>query len=188
MWQGTKFSFEDLSSGSYELCIEVMGTEFVQCYTIIIDEAVSVSAKTSDSMKYTTIEMLDGTAPFNVMVNGESILTTNDKIFTIPSQHGDEIDVETGASCEGVYHKQVDLYSFIQVFPNPTKGLVSINLPNSEESILVEVYNSFAQLVYSENRVVSNQRILLNLKDKTSGVYYVKLQLLEPVLLKIIKE
>jgi endo-1,3(4)-beta-glucanase len=187
MFQGTKFSFEDLSSGSYELCIEVMGTEFVQCYTIIIDEAVSVSAKTSDSMKYTTIEMLDGTVPFNVMVNGESILTTNDKIFTIPSQHGDEIDVETGASCEGVYHKQVDLYSFIQVFPNPTKGLVSINLPNSEESILVEVYNSFAQLVYSESRVVSNQRILLNLKDKTSGVYYVKLQLLEPVLLKIIK-
>lgn len=188
MFQGTKFVFENLSSGAYDLCIEVLGTEFSQCYTIEVEAAVAVAAKASDYMKYTTIEILEGTAPYHVVVNGKSILTTHEKSFTIPTEHGDQIDVETGASCEGIYHKKIDLYSQIQLFPNPTKGTVHISIPNSEESIFVEVYNSYSQIVLAENKVVSNQSILLSLEDKPVGVYYIKLYLEEPVLLKIIKQ
>jgi hypothetical protein len=188
MYQGTKFVFENLRAGSYDLCIEVMGTDFGQCYTIEVDEAVAVSAKASNSMKYTTIEMLEGTAPYTIVVNGKSILTTNKKTFTIPTRHGDQIDVETGASCEGIYHKQVNLYSQIRMFPNPTNGKVIISVPNSEKSIFLEVYNTFSQVLISKNFNVSNQSIQLELQDKPMGVYYIKLYLEEPVLLKIIKK
>jgi endoglucanase Acf2 len=187
-FQGNKILLSDLSPGAYDLCLEVLGTDYSQCYSIEVDEGTTVSAKSTESMKYSTIEILDGTAPYSIALNGKTILTTNEKTFTIPVHHGDRVIVETGASCEGVFKKQIDLYSQINVFPNPTKENVIIKVPNSEDAVFVEVFNAYSQVVISKKVSVVDQSILLDLQDKPSGVYYIKLHLEEPVMLKIIKK
>ena len=186
--QGKNGLLKDLPSGVYDLCVEVVGKSYKQCFSVEIEKGTSVAAKSSDALKHTTIEMLSGTAPFNVAINGENILTTSETEFTIPIQHGDKIAITSEASCEGVFHKEIDMYSQIKLFPNPTKGNVQLRLPNSENKISVEVFNSYSQVVLSDSVKVSNGTIQLEMEGMPIGVYYVKLYLDKPVILKIIKE
>jgi hypothetical protein len=186
--QGKNSTLSDLNPGTYDLCIEVVGEDYKQCFSVEVEEAVTVAAKSSDVLKHTTIEMLSGTAPFKVAVNGESVLTTTETEFTIPVQHGDKIVVESEASCEGVYSKQIDLYGQIHVFPNPVKEKVQIRVPNSEEAMFVEVYNAYSQAVIAKNINIVDQTITLDMSAISAGVYYIKLHFEELVLLKIIKE
>jgi len=64
------------------------------------------------------------------------------------------------------------------VYPNPSQGQFTLDLSNlNEDNVLVEVYNNVGSIVYSDNLQVSgsfSQEI--NLQDLAKGVYYMRLQ------------
>jgi hypothetical protein len=82
---------------------------------------------------------------------------------------------------------EVNLFELISAYPNPTNGEVHIKLPTSYSIVKIEVYNIHAQLMKSIKEEVQNGKVNLNLNDYSNGIYFIKLDLEEPVYIKVIK-
>ncbi|HEY1047746.1 MAG TPA: immunoglobulin-like domain-containing protein, partial [Bacteroidia bacterium] len=64
----------------------------------------------------------------------------------------------------------------VNVYPNPTSGLVSIDLQGAvAQNATVEVYNAMGQLILSNNYTAAQSKFDLDLSGNAAGVYTVKL-------------
>ncbi len=191
---GVEYSFEidlkvtDLSPGVYDFCIRVTGETYEQCFAIEIIEGSTVSGKSSLTSNKVSITIEQGTAPFKVYINGNNVLNTLSPSFTIDAKHGDLIEVKTAKSCEGIFLKSIDLFETITVYPNPSKGIFEITLPILEKEVVLELYSMDSQLISKGTYQIVNRKVQLNLENKPTGVYVVKINLDTPISLTIIKE
>ena len=72
-------------------------------------------------------------------------------------------------ACKTALENSSDLGNLI-VYPNPSDGLFEIKLNNFELDANILIYNTLGELIYSQLLNESNSTI--NLKDKSSGLYY----------------
>ncbi|REE80763.1 putative secreted protein (Por secretion system target) [Lutibacter oceani] len=190
---GLNYSFtsnktiEDIAPGTYNMCITITGESFEQCYTIQIPESNFVAGKTTLTSKNVSIEITEGTGPFNVFVNGENILKTSSSIININVKNGDLIQVKTAKECEGVFSKTINLFSDITAYPNPTTGNFEISFPIKQEQVNVALYTLQSQLISTKTYQVINGKVQISLEGKPSGIYIVKIGLENPKIFKIIK-
>lgn len=193
---GTDYNFtadltiENLAPGDYELCIKVPTDSYKQCYNLTIVKGGTLTGKTSGILsKSVVIEITEGTAPFEVILNGSTKFTTDQSTFNVDVNQGDLIVVKSSVACEGIYSKTIsDLPSGIAVYPNPTKGLFEISIPTNQKEIYVELFSINSILISKGIYPVLNQKIKLSLENQSSGVYIAKTHSDTPVSLIIIKE
>ena len=178
----------NLSPGNYTICIGVEGENYEQCYDVVIEEGTTISGKVAVDAGKASIQIEQGTAPFTVFVNDNLAFETAAPIFTVDVKHGDKIQVKSNVECEGIFAKTVDLFNEIISYPNPTKGNFEIALPISQNTVKIEVYNMQSQLVSAKNYNVYNGKVQLNITNNATGLYFAKVYLDKPVVLKIIKE
>lgn len=184
----TRLTLDNLSPGTYDLCITVAGDNYQQCYTITIVAGTIVSGKSTTDKNKTTIEITQGTAPFDVSVNGNAVLKTMSSTFELATKHGDIVEVKTDVLCEGVYEKTVQLFDIISIYPNPSDGIFQLAIPIDLEEVSIELYSNNAQLNSKNSYPVNNGLVQLDLRHISAGTYYIKVLVDEPVTLKIIKK
>lgn len=184
----TSKTFEGLDVGIYDLCISISGSDFKQCYTVEIDAAVNLSGKVDVTKQNAKISVTKGTAPYMISKNGEELFETYQTEFLVAIVQGDELEVSTSKACEGKIFKRIDLFDGINAYPNPTTGHFELFIPNNLKSISIEVYNIQSQLVSKKVYGVNNGKVKLNLENKPSGVYFVKVNEVNPVFIKVIKQ
>ena len=191
---GVAYEFEselvvaNLTPAIYNFCITITGEIYEQCFVVEILKGTTVSGKSSISYNKASIEIKEGTAPFNIYVNGKETFTTTSSFFDIDVKHGDLIEVKTAVSCEGVYSKKVELLNEIIAYPNPSKGHFNISLPVLQKEVVIELYNIQSQLISIKTYPVLYGTVQLNLENQPTGVYIVKIQLDKPVTLKLINQ
>ena len=181
-------SVSNLAPGSYNVCIKITGIIFEQCFTITVSAGKTVSGKSSVTSNKASITIDKGTAPYNVLINGINVLNTQSPLFMLDVKHGDIVEVKTAVLCEGVFSKTIDLFEGVKAYPNPTKGVFEITLPFSVKEVYIELFTVGSQLISKGTYQVVNGKVQLNLENKPTGVYVVKLYLDTPVSLTIIKE
>ncbi|MEL1242104.1 Ig-like domain-containing protein, partial [Flavobacterium flavipallidum] len=185
---GNSLTVSSLAPGTYPVCITITGKSFEQCFSVNIASAGSVTGKTTISSDKVAVEITEGTAPYQIYVNGDKKFETAVSNFTVSVQQGDLLEVKTAKDCEGVYSKSImGLSENIVAFPNPTHGLVEIFAPTTKNEVNVELYTSGGQLVSKANYIIVNHVIQLDLGRLTTGVYLVKVYLDNLVSVKIIK-
>lgn len=167
----------DLPPGIYNVCVNVTGQSFQQCYTLTINKGGSLTGKTFGiSSNKVAVEITEGTAPFEVLLNGNSQFTTDKSFFDLDVKKGDVILVKSSIACEGIYSKVIsDLPNKVIAFPNPTKGLFEISVPTEMKEVYVELYSINSVLVSKGFYTIVNNKIVLSLENQTSGAYIVKL-------------
>jgi hypothetical protein len=193
---GTNYNFvnntlnvSNLAPGVYTVCITITGKIYKQCFTLNIARGTSLNGKLSVKSKVAAIEIKEGTAPFQVFVNGNSQFETTAMNFTVPVELGDFVEVKSAKVCEGSYTKSIlDDTSAIVGYPNPTRGLIELATPTARTAVLVEVYNMNGQLILSGMYTVLDGKVALNIENEISGVYIAKVYLDIPVSLTIIKK
>ncbi|MDP3312757.1 reprolysin-like metallopeptidase, partial [Lutibacter sp.] len=116
------FASLPLTPGTYTLCITVTGQSYEQCYQVVIAAGTAAKGNSSIFSNKMEIEMVQGTAPFDVFVNDKMLFQTSAPQFSVDVKHGDEVQVKTSIDCEGVFLEKVDLYQRIIAYPNPTNG------------------------------------------------------------------
>jgi len=178
----------DLTPGSYEACISVIGETFEQCYSFNVTEGASVSGKASVSSNKAFIEITKGTAPYNVLVNGVRKLQTQLTSFNIDVKNGDLIQVNTDVACEGTFSKIVELFDEVIAYPNPTKGRFEILLQTLQKEVKVELYTTQSQLISSKSYPVVYGKVQLNIGDLPNGLYIAKVFTENVTMFKVIKE
>ncbi|SNR66038.1 Por secretion system C-terminal sorting domain-containing protein [Lutibacter agarilyticus] len=179
---------DGLSPGTYDLCISISGDDYEQCYSVIIEGGVNLSGKIKVTKQKAYVSVAVGTAPYTVYKNGEAIFETYQSSFSLPVNHGDQLKVVSKTACEGGVSKSINFLEEIKAYPNPSNGLFEIYIPNNIQKIDVEIYNMLSQLIEAQIYPVSSGMILIDITDKPSGVYIVKVNGDKPVFVKVIKE
>ena len=197
---GVKYNFSteditisDLSPGVYNFCVNVLGDFDVNekvsnCFSIEISNGSVLSGKASMNSGRVSIDIEEGTAPYNVFVNGVSILKTISTSFDLDVNSGDLVEVKTEVICEGVYSKIIETADLFTAYPNPTNGNFKISMPALQKEVTIEIFNINGQLISKQNYSNVYGSIQINLDNKPKGVYVAKLNLDKPVILKIIKQ
>lgn len=187
---GQSLTLSSLAPGTYDVCIYVTGKTFEQCFKLTIEAGGSITGKSSiTNDNKVAVQITEGTAPYEVFVNGQSQFETTDTNFTIDVKQGDVVEVATAKPCEGKLSKTVTelIASSVQGYPNPTHGLLNITVPTKQQEIYVEVYTVMGQVVLKGNYTVKNSQVQLNLESLPPGAYISRVYLDEAVSLTIIK-
>ncbi len=179
----------NLAPGVYTICIGITGKTFQQCYSVTIGKGGSITGKSSISSNKAIVEITEGTAPFEILVNGTPQFETSETNFAVDVKQGDLLEVKTAIACEGIYAKTIlDGLVEVQIYPNPTAGLFEITIPTLKTEVEVEIYSIGSQLISKRKYPVNNQRVQLSLEKESDGIYFAKINLDSPVSLTIIKK
>ena len=191
---GTKYNFtsstsiSDLAPGTYDFCISISENGFNQCYSVVIEHGTTISAKASSILNKVSIEVSEGTAPYNITINGNSVLQTSATSFSLDVKHGDLVNITTSLSCEGQFSKSIELLDDIIAYPNPTNGQFSISLPVNKKDVIIDLYTIHGQLISSKLHQINYGKVELNLENKPNGLYLAKVYLDKPISIKVIKK
>ncbi|MBD0726721.1 hypothetical protein B6A10_16250, partial [Flavobacterium sp. L1I52] len=183
-----KVTIDNVTPGTYDLCISVVGESYEQCFKVVIAGGVSLTGKITvekGNTAYVSIEQ--GTAPFTVLKNGQTILETYQSDFSLQVNDGDDLKITSKTACQGELSKRIDLSEYLMAYPNPSKGIYEITLPMSLQSVDLAIYDVKSQLMLSENYKIEAGKLSLDISSFPSGVYFVKLNLEKPSFIKLIK-
>ncbi|GGA67721.1 hypothetical protein GCM10008015_05590 [Flavobacterium palustre] len=183
----TAKTIENVPPGIYDFCIDVASDSYKQCFNVVVESGTNVSAKTTMVSDKLSVDIEQGTAPYTVLVNGKNVLETTASSFSVDVNPGDVVQLQTAIACEGIINSKIDVSGVI-AFPNPTKGLFEIAVPVILDKVKVEVFDVNSQLISSDVYKVNNGKVQMNLENRATGGYFVKVYLDELVILKIIKQ
>ncbi|WP_299012496.1 BNR-4 repeat-containing protein [uncultured Polaribacter sp.] len=181
-------TIENLSPGTYDICIDVVGKDHTSCYQVSIEEAATLSAKIDVSKRAAQVSVASGTAPYTVIKNGIKILETNQTNFSVPVNNGDTIQVKSKEACQGEMSKTINLLEDVKAYPNPSNGLFELFIPNDITTIAIEIYNVQSRLLVAKTYQVTNGKVQLDLQNRPKGMYFVKVNSSKPVFVKVIKK
>ncbi len=191
---GTEYTFNstlevsNLSPKTYAFCISVDNENFEQCFNVTIDEGTTVAGKATLISNKVDIDITQGTAPFNVYLNGIELFETMNNSFSVDVTYGDLVQVKTNVECEGVFSKQIDFIEDLAAYPNPTSGRLTIDLPIVEKEITIELYTIYAQLISSKTYTLNSGKVEMNLSDFPTGIYLAKVMVNKPITIKVVKK
>lgn len=75
----------------------------------------------------------------------------------------------------------------VNIYPNPTNGILHIDFPGYSDEVAVMVINSLGELIFDKK--VSKEETVIDLNELISGVYFVKISLNEEQkMIRIVKE
>jgi hypothetical protein len=180
-------SLDDMNPGTYDICINVDGITFEQCYSIEVSGGTSLSGKIMREKQKASVSILSGTAPYSVFLNNELVYETYLSTFDIAVNHNDDLQIKSSEDCQGKLSKRINMFDDIKAYPNPTNGRFDIYVPQSLKALDVEVYNIQSQLIKSQTYPVISGKITLDISDKLSGIYFLNLKSESPKFVKIIK-
>ncbi|NER13090.1 T9SS type A sorting domain-containing protein [Leptobacterium flavescens] len=188
-------SFQDVPVGAYVVCISVEGQTFEQCFEVNIDEAAPLDidfGQQSVAFGTYSLSVNTGTGPFDIRFNGELILTTNERAFEVDLQGSGVLEVSSSRLCEGVVSLSIDGAGVDSVVasPNPVINNLTITMPSvvgGQQTVPVRVFNISGQQVYQQRLNVSGNRLNVPFGNLPGGIYFVRLDIENPIVLKIVK-
>ncbi|MEL1241574.1 alpha-amylase family glycosyl hydrolase [Flavobacterium flavipallidum] len=176
----------DLAPGTYAVCISIPGKTFEQCFTIIINPGGTLTGKSTVSANKIAVEITEGTAPYQVIVNGITQFETNSNSFSVAVLGGDVLEVKTSVPCEGTFSQTVS--ANVIAYPNPVQDELTLFAPTSKNEINISLYAMNGQLISSENYPVVNQKVVLYLGKLAASVYIAKVNAEASSTITIIKQ
>lgn len=183
-------NYSNLAPGNYTISITIPNELFEQNFNVTIPKAATTTGKSDVSAKNVNVEITEGTAPFTVFVDGAEQFQTTDKSFTVALNKAGLVEVATAKACEGVFAKKVTSYelgTILSAYPNPTSGVIEIEIPSAKAEVTIDLYNFGGKLVSHGIYNTENGKALLNLEKLPSGIYAAKINLETPEYIKIIK-
>ena len=194
-------SFADLPVGVYSLCVSVDGRNFEQCFEVNIEAAPELdidfegvlpdpSGEGGIGGNAFSFEIREGTGPFNIRFNGRLIQTTNERSFKVQVSGSGLLEVESARLCEGIFSVSVEGgFDEIRATPNPVIEELTVQMPLLDANELpVRIFSISGQEVYSQLLPVSNSSMRVPFGNLTSGVYFVRIEMDKPIVLKIVKQ
>ena len=87
-----------------------------------------------------------------------------------------QVDFDGSESFSAIRSLSLDGASQLEVFPNPTTGIVSVYLPNRENSKRIRVYNAVGQKVHDLNLQSGSSYYQMDLSDLENGVFLIHIE------------
>lgn len=159
--------------------------------TVTVDGAGTLKLGGStytDIIRVKTIENLSGTVPFfgTVTLVRESYYYYSFSTSNMPVLIVGNIDVDGAGYVihqEGVWSKDALGMAGVEstqlnemnlnVYPNPASNEVNISTENADQ---LSIYNSVGQVVFTNNSLIKNEIIKVDISNYPQGIYFVQIQ------------
>lgn len=169
----TSIILDDLTPGTYDLCVFPKGQLNKECYSFFISATEKLSFASKKIQNKTEINILQGTPPFTISLNREVIAETDDFLFHVNGTIGDLIEIHSKKECEGTIASNIT--GSLVIFPNPTKGPTKINLMGSTgELVELSLIDFSGKLIKNTIRTAIEQAIDIDYSDVSRGMYLLK--------------
>ena len=125
------------------------------------------------------------------MFNDEVVKITSDPTFDLELIGSGALEIRTSIACEGTFKTSIKNALNIVASPNPVINNLKITLPNTvtQSEIDVQVFSVNGKLVINTTYRTNNSNYIdVPFADLNSGVYFIKLNLDKPEVIKIIKK
>ena len=174
----SKLDMTGLSAGNYALCVTIAGQPtYSQCYDVVVTEPsdLTVFAAVAPVDKLVALSLSGGTS-YKVILNGDALETSANKI-NLPLKEGlNKIMVQTDKACQGVYNKEIYIGDAIMGYPNPFKDKLTIQIGKSvSHNGSVTILNAAGTSVFSGTFEPNAETITLELGQLQNGVYFLQL-------------
>jgi endoglucanase len=174
----TEIIFENLSAGTYTLCITIASQpNYQQCFTVIVIEpdALVVSADRSANASYLNV-LLNGGELYYITLNDEIIITDESEIELVLSNGTNKLSVRTDKDCQGIYEKTIVNTIQPLVYPNPVHNNLFITMRSLDmENVPLEIYDLAGKLIRSKIYNPKDNTIQIDLSNMTSGFFILKI-------------
>jgi len=153
------------------------------------DMCISETTQLTASGNGVSFQWTSDTSPFVLVGNPVTVSPSSTSVFTVVATsasgcHKSATVVQNVSACTGITEQANS--SSLNVYPNPTSGELSV-ASNNTLSKTVEVVDVTGKIVSSSTS--SMEVVKLNIKDLSSGVYYVKVYSNNTVdVLKVVKQ
>jgi glycosidase len=172
----TSASFEDLESGSYELCIGVASEpDYAQCFNLEISEpeALQVSGIINPLTGELDLD-LSGGSIFYISANGKS-WTTSGNTISIPLDSGfNKVSVRTDLDCQGTYEREILFGEIFRLGKNPVvDGNLELLFEAGSTPAALEIFTLQGQSLMTLNPAPGADRMIVPVGGLPSGMYLV---------------
>ena len=176
----SSWSLENLSQGSYSICITVDGidpSEFKRCFDVTINEPESLSVYSSANKTDQTVSYkLSGGQNYSITHNGVTEQTT-DSEYTICLDKGvNTVSITTGIACQGIFEQAYFNSDTVVTAPNPFNENLAVFVGGKELNANIEIYSNNGRTIlvkqYSLTR--TERTIYIDTSSLISGSYIVK--------------
>ena len=175
----SEISFENLSAGTYTLCITIDGQAgYEQCYTVVVIEPDELNVTTGRIANSSIVNIsLEGGETYYVTLNNETIITHDSEIELSLSNGINDIKVKTNKDCQGVYKETIMFGNEPIVYPNPIiNEVLYVNLAeNNENTTPVEIYDLSGKLIYSKTYPANTKRLEIDMSNLVNGFFILKI-------------
>ena len=181
----TSYSFtdeiliENLSPGIYYFCITEMDAITSSCYSFEVSSSELVTGKSyvyeSNFGKSVDVNMEKGTMPYTVKINDNQEKIFNTTNFSFYVNEGDKVLVSSKNECEGTLEINIPLNTTADLFVNPIEELVEISVMENHIYLMIQIFDINGSLLNSFTEYVDNNKIAIDLKNYSSGIYFLKI-------------
>ncbi len=169
-------SFDNLSPGTYEVCISVegMASEII-CYTLSVKSASEVSLTGKVDLVAQNLKLeLFGSTIYKVTINDQSFETNESNLELMLKKGINRVWVEGNVPCQGVASYMVRLGNDIQITPNPFNDRIEIHQKEGFGKTTVSIYAQNGQEVSRKNFSENSELIIDNLQSLPKGIYFLE--------------
>lgn len=178
----TDYSLEQLSSGTYEICITGSGTDIIYepyCFVVNLTqpEALSVLSSFTDNGSRLSLN-LSGSETYIVELNGGVLTQTQSPEINLDLKAGKNVlKVYTGLECQGgVFEESYYFDSGSSVWPNPFSLSTQLHLNGTDEDVEVRIFHLNGQLISKRtySSIPNDQHEIDFAGLPSGGVYLIK--------------
>ncbi len=171
--------FENLSAGSYELCITISGqSNYQQCYALTITEPESLEVYSNVNKNSNVLSLeLKGSDFYTVQINDEVYLTSKGSFEMKLNQSVNKMKVSTDKDCQGVSEETFLLADKATAYPNPIvdENTVSVDLGfDINDEMNVQVFDLNGKLHCSNSIEAQFGKFDIDLSGFANGMYFIK--------------
>ncbi|MDC3050857.1 M12 family metallo-peptidase [Bacteroidota bacterium] len=169
---------QNLSPGTYQICVMEKDSSFQTCYITEISEPppLNVTSKFNRSNKILSLKF-EGGKKYIVSINGKKITTyEKEKDFNL-NDGLNIIQVMTTEQCQGMHQENIFIGGKSQIYPNPSIDDLNILIGGDALYSEIEIIDIFGNIVYSEKIKLDpmSRHFKLDISMLTVGNYVLKI-------------
>ncbi|MBI2280406.1 MAG: T9SS type A sorting domain-containing protein [Bacteroidetes bacterium] len=167
-------------SGNYlDTLISVLGCDSIINYEIIVEDYIDTTIQIIDTLlvsnennaSYQWVDCDNSNAPISGEINQTFTATINGN-YAVEITVGSCTETSACENITGVGVKETANH-VVSIYPNPTSGMVNINLGSNNSSVNYSITSIEGKVV--ETGKTSSNNIVVDLSKEGNGVYFIKI-------------
>ena len=171
-------ALENLSAGSYRVCVTIDGRDnYEQCFTLMIEGPTPLQAYSSvDFTNNIVVFSLSGANQYMLEHNGKITTTTKSSVEINLDKGSNKIKISTDSECQGNVYEEFFISENVVLFSNPTHGDLKVYISGKDTNVDLSLIDLNGRQYIAGGRDVPVDRIIdLDLTNFSDGVYFLVL-------------